>query len=85
MLTVAENFHSFPASLKLFPFSSKIGLKLSIIANDDLELLIFLLLPLQCWDYRYWLPRPLYAVLGFELWTIGILGKHTTNLAMFPT
>lgn len=39
----------------IFP---KTGLKLYIVMND-LELLIFLLLPFQCWDYGYWWPCPM--------------------------
>lgn len=44
------------------------------IAKGGLELLILLCLPTsKCWDHRYKLPSPLYAVRG-----TGHMGKHST-------
>lgn len=39
-------------------------LQICSVAQDDLEVLIFLPLPLQCWDWRHTSPWLVYVVLG---------------------
>lgn len=43
------------------------GLELSYVASSDLELLIPLLLPPECWNYWPMAPCFVYALLGIEL------------------
>ena len=39
-----------------------------LVPEGSLELLILLLLPPQCWDYKYALLYLLYAVVHIESW-----------------
>lgn len=54
------------------------------IAKDDLELLIFLLLPPECWNYRCVPSCQVYVVLGVEPGALHMLGKLSTIWIM-PT
>ena len=51
----------------------------SYISEADLELLILLPLPPQCWDYKRAPTLPVKAVLDVEPITYCKLGKHSTK------
>lgn len=52
----------------------------ALCAKDELERLIVLYLPLQCWDYR---PEPysVYTALEITLRVSSMLDKHSCNRA----
>lgn len=45
------------------------------VGKDDLELLMLLSLPPECWDYSYMLPCLVYGVLGIKPRALCVLGK----------
>ena len=56
----------------------------SYVAQDDLELLIFLLLPLRCWDYRFGPPCPVCVVRGKLSQGLQHGGKHPSSCSTSP-
>lgn len=79
----AGAFTQWAISLALFGFLLFLrqGLKYPWTQNvteDNLELLIFLVIPSKCWDYRHGLCMT-HRVLDIKLTALRMLGKHSTN------
>lgn len=65
MNSVDPNSRELALASALFPRASTAN---SLLAGNDLELLIFLLLPLQCWDYWHESPNPTTRSAEPETW-----------------
>ena len=55
------------------------------LSENDLELLVLLPLPPECWDDRHVPPRAVYVVLGTKPTPLGMLGKHSPDKDTSPS
>lgn len=76
----SKRYSYFVCLLVFEPISCRPGWpQICYIAKDNLELLIFVLLPPEGWDYRCVLQCLLYVVLGIEPRTLCMMIKHSVH------
>ena len=67
-------------------FRSEVKLRASdwllafLIFRLNPNIMLYLLVPLEYWDYRHALSHSVYVVLGIEPRALNMLGKHSTNV-----